>query len=814
MTAILGISAFYHDSAAALLVDGKIVAAAQEERFTRKKHDAGFPTHAIAYCLEHAGLSAADLDYVGFYDKPLLKFERLLETYLSFAPAGFGSFLNALPVWLNKKLYLPREMSRGLGHAYNRRYVFTEHHESHAASAFYPSPFEEAAVLTVDGVGEWATASYGIGRGNRLTVSHEQRFPHSLGLLYSAFTYHTGFAVNSGEYKLMGLAPFGEPKYVDLILEKLVDLKPDGSLRLDLSYFDYCVGSTMTSKKFDQLFGGPPRRPDSPITTRDMDLAASIQKVTEETVLRMARHVFAESGLKNLCMAGGVALNCVANGRILREGPFDNLWFQPAAGDAGGALGVALFLWHQLLGNPRVPDPADSMAGAWLGPEFSEETIKRTLDNAGATYSRIDDDDALCGRVAEELAGGKVVGWFQGRMEFGPRALGARSLLGDPRDSQMQTTMNVKVKFREGFRPFAPAVLRERAAEYFDVTPGADLPYMLVVAPVATRQRLELSEEDRNATGIDKLKIERSTIPAVTHVDGSARVQTVDPERHALYRRVIEAFDAKTGCPVVVNTSFNLGWEPIVRTPEDAYETFMKSGIDALCMGHFLLTKADQPASIEWDEGAAGIVFPSSDREPESLRSMIDRARRDPRENAIDASIAYNTCVLVVGCDDSGLRANYLGVACRRVVGIDPSRPENLSKAEASRQHHGLDRVRYLTTGHDLNGLRAASFDVILRDLRSCSATNADVFDKNLSALLRPGGHLVLERPRGRVPAWFASEGVSLVALHPPGGPLPEKANLFKPTLKHSAIDRLRATLTSLVTREAARSWMVIGKKG
>ena len=389
MTAILGISAFYHDSAAALVVDGKVVAAAQEERFTRKKNDADFPTHAIAFCLEHAGLSAADLDYEGFYEKPLLKFERLLETYLSFAPAGFGSFLKALPVWLNKKLYLPREMSRGLGHAYKRRYVFTEHHESHAASAFYPSPFEEAAVLTVDGVGEWATASYGIGRGNRLTVSHEQRFPHSLGLLYSAFTYQTGFAVNSGEYKLMGLAPFGEPKYVDLILEKLMDLKPDGSLRLDLSYFDYCVGSTMTSKKFDRLFGGPPRLPDTPLTARDMDLAASIQKVTEEVMLRMARHVYAESGLKNLCLAGGVALNCVANGRILREGPFENLWIQPAAGDAGGALGVALFLWHQLLGNPRVPDPADSMAGAWLGPEFSEESIKRTLDNAGANYTRI-----------------------------------------------------------------------------------------------------------------------------------------------------------------------------------------------------------------------------------------------------------------------------------------------------------------------------------------------------------------------------------------------------------------------------------------
>ncbi len=814
MTAILGISAFYHDSAAALVVDGKVVAAAQEERFTRKKNDADFPTHAIAYCLEHAGLSAADLDYVGFYDKPLLKFERLLETYLSFAPAGFGSFLRALPVWLNQKLYLPREINRGLGHGYKRRYVFTEHHESHAASAFYPSPFEEAAVLTVDGVGEWATASYGIGRGNRLIVSHEQRFPHSLGLLYSAFTYHTGFAVNSGEYKLMGLAPYGEPKYVDMILEKLVDLKPDGSLRLDLSYFDYCVGSTMTSQKFGTLFGGPPRVPDSPLTARDMDLAASIQKVTEEVMLRMARHVYAETGLKNLCLAGGVALNCVANGRILREGPFENLWIQPAAGDAGGALGVALFLWHQLLGNPRVPDPADSMAGAWLGPEFSDDAIEKTLDNAGATYTHIDDDDALCNRVAQELAIGNVVGWFQGRMEFGPRALGSRSLLGDPRDSQIQTTMNVKVKFREGFRPFAPAVLRERAPEYFDVPPGADLPYMLVVAPVATRQRLELSDQDRNTTGIDKLKIARSTIPAVTHVDGSARVQTVDPERHALYRRLIEAFDATTGCPIVVNTSFNLGWEPIVRTPEDAYETFMKSGIDALCMGHFLLTKADQPASIESDDGTARIVFPSSDREQESLRSMIDRARRDPRENALDASIMYNTCVLVVGCDDGGLRANYLGVSCRQVVGIDPSRPENLPGAEASRQRFGLDRVRYLTIGHDLSGLRAASFDVILRDLRSRLSTNSYIFDMKLAGLLRPGGHLVLECPRGEIPAWFAGEGISLVARHPPGGRLPEKGKLFEPALKPSAIDRLRANLTALVSLAPARSWMIIGRKG
>jgi carbamoyltransferase len=446
MTAILGISAYYHDSAAALVVDGEIVAAAQEERFTRKKHDYGFPAKAIEFCLEHAGLEPGQLDYVGFYDKPFLKFERLLETYLAYSPAGFRSFLQAMPLWLRQKLHLPREMSRELKHQYRKRFVFTEHHESHAASAFFPSPFEEAAILTLDGVGEWATASWGCGRGNRIELKQEMRFPHSIGLLYSAFTYYTGFTVNSGEYKLMGLAPYGEPKYVNQILEKLVDLKDDGSLRLDMSYFNYCQGLTMTSQKFDQLFGGPPRVPDAPLTQRDMDVAASIQKVTEEAMLRSARHIHAQTGLTKLCLAGGVALNCVGNGRVLREGPFDDIWIQPAAGDAGGALGVALFIWHQLLNQPRTPRPTDSQRGSLLGPSFSDDQIKQFLDSVDANYSRIDDDQQLCDHVANQIADGNVVGWFQNAMEFGPRALGSRSLLGDPRNSQMQTVMNVKVK--------------------------------------------------------------------------------------------------------------------------------------------------------------------------------------------------------------------------------------------------------------------------------------------------------------------------------------------------------------------------------
>lgn len=597
MTSILGISAFYHDSAAAVVVDGEIVAAAQEERFTRKKHDFGFPAHAIDYCLEAAGIGPEALDYVGFYDKPFLKFDRLLETYLAYAPVGFRSFLKAMPLWLREKLHLPREIRQGLKGKYTKRFVFTEHHESHAASAFFPSPFEEAAILTLDGVGEWATASYGTGRGNRIALSHELHFPHSLGLLYSAFTYFCGFRVNSGEYKLMGLAPYGEPKYADLIVEKLLDLKDDGSFRMDMSYFDYCQGLTMTSRKFDRLFGGPPRKPESPLTEREMDLAASVQRVTEEIMLRAGRHVHEQTGMKNLCLAGGVALNCVGNGRLLREGPFDDIWIQPAAGDAGGALGAALFIWHQLLDNPRTPAGPDGQRGSLLGPSFSDDEIRRFLDARGAKYRYLDDEDALCDYVAELLESNKVVGWLQGRMEFGPRALGCRSILGDARSRDMQSVMNLKIKFRESFRPFAPVVLRDRVDEYFETRNGEDSPYMLLVAPVAPDKRL--ASQGDSTKGLDKLQEERSVVPAITHVDYSARVQTVDPDRHQRFHKLMKSFEARTGCPVMINTSFNVRGEPIVCTPEHAHRCFMATNMDALVLEKFVLEKHEQPDAEE-----------------------------------------------------------------------------------------------------------------------------------------------------------------------------------------------------------------------
>ncbi len=595
MTAILGISAFYHDSAAALVVDGDIVAAAQEERFTRNKHDPDFPIHAIEFCLDEAGIKPEDLDFVGFYDKPLLKFERLLETYLAYAPIGFRSFLMAMPLWLRQKLHLPREMSRSLQGAYRKRFVFAEHHESHAASAFFPSPFQQAAILTLDGVGEWTTTSFGYGRGNRIALTHEQRFPHSLGLLYSAFTYFTGFRVNSGEYKLMGLAPYGEPKHVDLILDRLIDLKPDGSFRLDMSYFNYCQGLTMTSGKFDRLFGGPPRRPESRITQREMDIAASIQKVTEEAMLRAARHLHAETGMANLCLAGGVALNCVGNGRILQEGPFENIWIQPAAGDAGGALGVALFIWHQLLGNSRGQREHDTQYGSLLGPRFADEQIRQFLDGVGATYHELPSEDELCDHVAELLSGEKVVGWMQGRMEFGPRALGARSILGDARSAQMQSVMNLKIKFRESFRPFAPSVLQERVDDYFAMRPNEESPYMLLVAPVAQSKRASIDGEPEGLEGIEKLRVRRSQVPAITHVDYSARVQTVDQRRHGPYYKLIKRFEQRTDCPVIINTSFNVRGEPIVCTPEDAYRCFMATNMDVLVIERFVLYKSEQP---------------------------------------------------------------------------------------------------------------------------------------------------------------------------------------------------------------------------
>ncbi len=598
MTAILGISAYYHDSAAALVVDGRIVAAAQEERFTRRKHDYAFPVHAIEYCLKEAGLEPEQLDYVGFYDKPFLKFDRLLETYLAYAPAGFKSFLKAMPLWLKQKLHLPREMRKALNNTYRKRFIFTEHHESHAASAFFPSPFKDAAILTMDGVGEWATASFGTGHDNEIELTHEIHFPHSLGLLYSAFTYYCGFKVNEGEYKLMGLAPYGEPKYTDLITDNLIDIKNDGSFHLDMSYFNYCQGLTMTSERFHDLFGAPPRVPDALLTKRDMDIAASIQKVTEEIMLKITRHIHAVTGMKNLCLAGGVALNCVGNGRILRESPFENIWVQPAAGDAGGALGVALFTWHQLLGNERTVGRTDCQHGSLLGKEYSDQEIGEYLDTLDASYEYVEDEDIFTDTVADAIADSKVIGWFEGRMEFGPRALGARSILGDARNPEMQSIINIKVKFREGFRPFAPVVLAEHAHEYFDIKEGQESPYMLIVAPVRDEKRLKIPSALADAEGIDKLNQSRSVIPAVTHVDYSARIQTVDNERNGLLYKLMKKFYSKTGCPVMVNTSFNLGWEPIVGSPRDAYETFMSSDIDMLCIGKYLLSKTQQKAKV------------------------------------------------------------------------------------------------------------------------------------------------------------------------------------------------------------------------
>jgi len=594
VTAILGISAFYHDSAAALVIDGEIIAAAQEERFTRKKHDYDFPQNAVDYCLQEAGITPEQLDYVGFYDKPLSKFDRLLETYLAFTPAGYRSFRQAMPLWLKQKLHLPREIGRGLHGRYSGRYVFTDHHESHAASAFFPSPFDEAAILTLDGVGEWSTTCFGVGRGNKIDLTDEIRFPHSLGLLYSAFTYYTGFRVNSGEYKVMGLAPYGQPIYKDKLLDHVLHMKEDGSFRLDMSYFNYCQGLTMTSKKFHDLLDGPPCELESQVTQREMDLAASVQAVTEEIMLRMSKHVHEKTGMKNLVLAGGVALNCVANGRLLREGPFENIWIQPAAGDAGGALGTALFIWHQLLKKPRATQRRDSQKGSFLGPEFSNDKIRKTLSQYDAAYTSCDSDEQLCDEVAELIAQEKVIGWFQGRMEFGPRALGARSILGDARSQKMQSVMNLKIKFRESFRPFAPIVLQEYVDRYFEMRPYEDSPYMLLVAPVQKDIRTDLGPEYELEFGIDKLHYCRSSIPAVTHVDYSARVQTVDRERNPLLHQLLTCFYEKTACPVLINTSFNVRSEPIVCTPEDAYRCFMMTDMEVLVLGRHILVKDQQ----------------------------------------------------------------------------------------------------------------------------------------------------------------------------------------------------------------------------
>jgi carbamoyltransferase len=588
---ILGISAFYHDSAAALVADGDIVAAAQEERFTRKKHDFDFPRHAARYCLAEAGVAAGDLDAVVFYDKPILKFERILETYIAYAPRGIRSFFTSMPLWLREKLFVPSIIRKELG--YEGEILFAEHHESHAASAFYPSPFREAAIVTLDGVGEWTTTSWGLGRDNRIELREEIRFPHSLGLLYSAFTYFTGFKVNSGEYKLMGLAPYGEPRYVDLILRELVDLKDDGSFRLNMKYFDYGAGLRMTNKRFADLFGGPPRAGEAEITQREMDMARSIQQVTEEIMLRIARHVHRETGMKRLCLAGGVALNCVGNGRILREGPFEDLWIQPAAGDAGGALGAALLVWHERYDKPRVPRGGrDSQRASYLGPAFPDEVIESYLKENGFAYERLGGGE-IGERVAVLCESGAVVGWFQGRMEFGPRALGSRSIVGDARSPAMQKIMNLKIKYRESFRPFAPTVLEDRVSEYFDL--DRESPYMLLTARVRRDKCVDCGPETERAQGLGKLDVVRSEIPAVTHVDYSARVQTVRREDNPGYYDMIEAFRRRTGCAVVINTSFNVRGEPIVCTPHDAYRCFMRTEMDYLVMGPFLLDKALQP---------------------------------------------------------------------------------------------------------------------------------------------------------------------------------------------------------------------------
>ena len=595
-TYILGISAFYHDSAAALLRDGEIVAAAQEERFTRKKHDAGFPRHAVGHCLHQAGIKASDLDYVSFYDKPLLKFDRLMETYLSYAPVGFSSFMKFLPTWLGDKLHIPRIITRELGCKPKRPYVFPEHHESHAASAFYPSPFEEAAVVTMDGVGEWATTSIGVGEGNKLQLTHEIRFPHSLGLLYSAFTYYCGFKVNSGEYKLMGLAPYGEPKYVDKILDHLIDLRDDGSYRMDMRYFQYAQGLRMTNDRFAKLFGRPARGPETQLDQFYMDVAASVQKATEEVMLRTVRFAKEVTGKKNLCLAGGVALNCVGNGKILRESPFDRVWVQPAAGDAGGALGAAYVVWHHLLGNARSPiEDLDSQQASLLGPSYSRDEIVAVLDERGAVYKEHRSEDEMCERVAELIASENVIGWFQGRMEFGPRALGARSIIGDARSPKMQSVMNLKIKFRESFRPFAPIVLKERAHEYFDIREDQDSPYMLVVAPVREERRMPV---EPGKFGIDKLNQLRSDVPAITHVDYSARLQTIDDRRNPRLAKLMRAFEKRTETPVLINTSFNVRGEPIVCTPADALRCFLGTDMDVLVLEDFVLLRSEQPPEL------------------------------------------------------------------------------------------------------------------------------------------------------------------------------------------------------------------------
>jgi carbamoyltransferase len=812
VTAVLGISAFYHDSAAALVVDGDLVAAAQEERFSRRKHDPRFPRQSIAYCLREAGLRPDELDYVAFYDKPLTKFERLLETYFAFAPQGLRSFSASMPIWLKDKLFMRRAIRAGLPGSSAAPLVFLDHHESHAASAFFPSPFDEAAILTLDGVGEWSTTAQGIGRGNRLELTRHLRFPHSLGLLYSAFTYYTGFTVNSGEYKLMGLAPYGQPRYVDCILEHLLDLKPDGSFWMNMAFFNYCQGLTMTNGRFDELFGGPPRAPHSPIEQRHMDVAASVQAVTEEVMLRMGRDLHRQTGLKHLVLAGGVALNCVANGRLLREGPFDRIWIQPAAGDAGGAVGAALFVWHQLLEHPRVPRAPDAQKGSFLGPRFRADEIVAFLDSVGAAYRRFEHDEAaLLDEVCQALEDEKVVGWFHGRMEFGPRALGARSIIGDPRSARMQAVMNLKIKFRESFRPFAPCVLREHVHEWFAMRPGEDSPYMLLIAPVLESRRVPLGRDDQETLGTDpdlvrRVNLVRSEVPAITHVDYSARVQTVD-ERHGRFRRLMQRFHDRTGCPIVVNTSFNMSWEPIVSTPGEAYRAFMQSEMDVLVLEDVVLHKRVQPLGLRaW--APAGVSTPPADspwadpvtgdplvvtvrgaRNPrtgheypveegiprlfvpndgeadgrdvteivrqfyettpfpnyddlDSARALLEKARAGLFARLLNEQIPYDAAVLEVGCG-TGQLTNFLSIAHRSVLGVDIC-GNSLRLAEGFKVENGLDRATFAQMNLFRPALRDGFFDVVISNGVLHHTSDCRGAFRRISRLVKPGGYLVV----------------------------------------------------------------------
>lgn len=809
MTAILGISAFYHDSAACLVVDDDVVAAAQEERFSREKHDARFPEHAVDFCLRAGGIAPDALDYIAFYDKPLVKFERLLETHLAFAPSGLRGFAAAMPVWLKKKLFIRRAIRR----AGSSRVpiVFLDHHESHAASAFYPSPFDEAAILTIDGVGEWSTATLGAGKDSTIALSKQLRFPHSLGLLYSAFTYYCGFAVNNGEYKLMGLAPYGEPTYADLITGKLMDLKPDGSLWLDMQYFNYCQGLTMTSPRFDALFGGPPRVPDAPLERRHLDIAASVQRVTEECVMRMARHLHDATGQRNLVMAGGVALNCVANGKLLRDGPFDRIWVQPAAGDAGGALGAALFVVHQLLERPRLVTVPDAQKASCLGPSYTTDEVERVLTGAGAVYRRVEEEGDLLDEVSALLDAGEVVGWLCGRSEFGPRALGARSILADARRPEMQGAINMKVKFRESFRPFAPCVLREHVDEWFATRPCEDSPYMLMVAPVLDSRRRQLSAEETATLAGDpdlirRVSVARSGIPAVTHVDYSARIQTVD-DRHGRFRRLLCRFHARTGCPVLVNTSFNLSWEPIVETPAEAYHTFMQSALDALVLEDCVLRKRDQRLGLEaWAAPGASpserhpwadpitadplVVTPSSARnvrtgatyaveeniprlfvptDAESLhgldvtetvkafyeqtpfpnyedvdtpRALMEKARTSRFAALLNEQIPYDARVVEIGCG-TGQLSNFLGIAHRTVLGVDVCL-NSLRLAEGFRAANGLERVSFAQMNLFRPALKDAFFDVVISNGVLHHTGDCRAAMRRIGRLVRPGGHLVI----------------------------------------------------------------------